>query len=249
MKIMLVVEYDGTNYIGWQRQTNGVSVQQMLEDAFFEVSGQRAAINGAGRTDAGVHALGQVAHMDTNCTIPPEKISYAMNAHLPYDIRVKSSENANDDFHARFSAKAKTYIYTYYNSEHPSAIYRNITAHVRGVLDISAMKKAAKSFCGTHDFASFCASGSDVTDTVRTVYSIDITNEKPFVRIEVTGSGFLYNMVRIIAGTLLSVGKGKISADDVEQIIADKDRNKASATAPARGLTMKKVFYTLPNEE
>jgi len=243
MRIKLNVEYDGTNYVGWQRQKNGTSVQQMLEDAFFAASGQRVGITGAGRTDAGVHAQGQAAHLDTDTTIPPEKLSFAMNAHLPADIKVTNSQEAGGDFHARYGAVAKTYIYTYYNAQHSSAIYRNTTAHVRGEIDVGAMKQAAQHITGTHDFLSFCASGSEVNTTTRTVYRLDIVREKPFLRIEITGSGFLYNMVRIIAGTLLDAGKGKIAADDVKKIIEGRDRSLASPTAPARGLVMKQVYY------
>lgn len=243
MRIKLIIEYEGTNYVGWQRQKNGLSVQQVVEEAFEKASGQNVVLYSAGRTDSGVHAQGQVAHFDTNTTIPPEKISFAMNAHLPSDIRVKSSAEVSEDFHARYGAKAKTYVYTYINTAHPSAIYRNTTAHFRGDVDICAMKTAAQFLIGTHDFASFCASGSEVDTTIRTVYQLEITHDEPFIRIEITGSGFLYNMVRIIAGTLLDVGRGKTAADDVKAIIDAKDRNMASPTAPAKGLTMKQVYY------
>ncbi|MBT3319174.1 MAG: tRNA pseudouridine(38-40) synthase TruA [Clostridia bacterium] len=243
MRIKLIIEYDGTNYVGWQRQTNGLSVQQVVEEAFEKASGSKAVLYSAGRTDAGVHARGQVAHLDTETSIPPEKISYAMNAQLPSDIRVVSSAAVSDEFHARYGAKAKTYVYTYINTQHPSAIHRNTTAHIRGDVDTSAMQQATKHIVGTHDFASFCASGGEVDTTVRTVYSLDVTRDEPFIKIEVTGSGFLYNMVRIIAGTLLDVGRGKLSVSAVKDIIAAKDRSMASPTAPARGLTMKQVYY------
>ena len=243
MRIKLIIEYDGTNYVGWQRQKNGISVQQVLEEAFEKTVGQKVVLYGAGRTDAGVHALGQVAHLDTTTSIPPEKISFALNTNLPSDIRVVCSQVVSDDFHARYGAKAKTYEYTYINAQHPSAIYRNTTAHIRGDVDISAMKQAAQTIVGTHDFASFCASGSEVDTTVRTVYSLVVSQDEPFIKIEITGSGFLYNMVRIIAGTLLDVGRGKRKAGDMQDIMDAGDRGKASATAPARGLMMKRVFY------
>ena len=244
MRIKLVIEYDGTNYAGWQRQKNGITVQEELEEAFFRASGERAVVHGAGRTDAGVHAEAQVAHLDTHCTIPANKISYAMNMLLPPDIVVRKSCEADKGFHARFLAKAKTYRYTFYNETHPSAIYRNTTTHVRGKIDISAMKNAAGYIRGTHDFACFCASGSDVIDTVRTVYRLAVTSDEPFIYIDVTGSGFLYNMVRIIAGTLIDVGQNKVSPEHVREVISGRDRTKASATAPARGLTLKEVHYT-----
>ncbi len=243
MRIRLTVEYDGTAYAGWQRQKNGYSVQQALEEAFFKASGEHAAITGAGRTDAGVHALAQVAHLETQCTIPPDKISYAMNTFLPPDIRVKRSERANDDFHARFNSCGKTYRYTICNEPHPSAIYRNLSCHICGSLDIEAMRAAAACLIGEHDFAAFCAAGSEVKDTVRTVYTLAITAAEPFLRIDITGSGFLYHMVRIIAGTLIDVGLKRIPPERMKEIMLGKDRKAASATAPAQGLTLVKVFY------
>ncbi|MGI5849033.1 MAG: tRNA pseudouridine(38-40) synthase TruA [Christensenellales bacterium] len=244
MRVKLIIEYDGTNYVGWQRQTNGIAVQQVLEQAFLKASGEYAVIHGSGRTDSGVHAEAQVAHLDTNCTIPPDKISYAMNRLLPFDIRVRHSAKVEEDFHARYSAKAKTYRYTFYNDIHASAIFRNITAHIYGKVDISAMKTAAEYIRGTHDFVCFCASGSDVKDTVRTIYTLSVTSNGPFIYIDVTGSGFLYNMVRIIAGTLIDVGQKKVCPEYVKDIILSKDRAKAGATAPARGLVLKQVYYT-----
>ncbi len=244
MRVKLVIEYEGTAYSGWQRQANGISVQEMLERAFFLASGEKATVHGAGRTDAGVHAEAQTAHLDTNCSIPPGKISYAMNMLLPPDIRVRRSMEVSEEFHARFSAKAKTYRYTFYNDIHSSALHRNTTTHIHARLDISAMKAAAAFLRGTHDFACFCSSGSDVKDTVRTIYRLEITSQDPFLYIDVTGSGFLYNMVRIIAGTLIDVGMKKISPEYVREIIGGGDRKLASATAPARGLTLKEVHYT-----
>lgn len=243
MRIRLIVEYEGTNYVGWQRQLNGLSVQQALEEAFEKASGEHVCITGAGRTDAGVHALAQVAQLDTHCTIPPEKISYAMNTFLPMDIRVKSSELADSDFHARFCAKGKTYRYTIYQATHPSAIYRNLSWHIRSELDAAAMREAAQYLFGEHDFAAFCAAGSEVKDTVRTIHAITITKAEPFLYIEVTGNGFLYNMVRIIVGTLADAGLGRIPPERVKEILEGRDRNAASPTAPAHGLTMVRVFY------
>ena len=244
MRIKLTVEYDGSGYAGWQRQKNGLSVQQVVEEAIEKATGAKTVIHAAGRTDAGVHALGQVVHFDTETTIPPQKISYALNTFLPEDIRIASSCEVSEDFHARYSAKAKTYVYTFYNAEHASALYRNLSAHARGEIDIDAMKKAAEKIVGTHDFASFCASGSEVDTTIRTVYSLEIIeHEPPFISLKITGNGFLYNMVRIIAGVLLDVGRGRLSSEDVADIIAAKDRRKASATAPACGLVLKEIYY------
>lgn len=244
MRVKLTVEYDGTGYAGWQRQTNGMSVQEMLERAFLKASGEAASITGAGRTDAGVHALAQVAHLDTDCTIPPDKISFAMNMHLPPDIRVQSSEAVAADFHARFCATGKTYRYTICNSIHAPAILRHTAAHVRGSLDIEAMQKAAAYIVGTHDFLSFCASGSEVEGTVRTVYSVDITGQPPLIHMDICGSGFLYHMVRIIAGTLIETGLGKRQPESMAQTIAACDRSMAGVTAPAKGLLMAAVHYT-----
>jgi tRNA pseudouridine38-40 synthase len=243
MRIRLIVEYEGTSYAGWQRQLNGLSVQQALEEAFEKVSGQRASITGAGRTDAGVHALAQVAHLDTNCTIPPERISYAINSILPPDIRVKRSELVDAAFHARFDACGKTYRYTIYRGAHPSAIYRNLSWNIRGELDVPAMREAGAYLVGEHDFAAFCAAGSEVKDTVRTIHAITLTETDPFLYIDVTGSGFLYHMVRIIAGTLADVGLGRIPPERVKEILDGKDRSAASPTAPAQGLTMVEVYY------
>ena len=239
----MIIEYDGTGYAGWQRQLNGLSVQQVVEEALASATGSQTVIHAAGRTDAGVHAQGQVVHFDTQTTIPPGKISYALNTFLPEDIRIVSSSEVDGDFHARYGAKAKTYVYTIYNAEHASAIYRNLSAHARGGINVEDMKQAAKHIAGTHDFASFCASGSEVDTTARTVYSLEISSEPPFIKIQITGNGFLYNMVRIIAGTLLDVGRGKLRADDVIAIMEAKDRRKASATAPACGLILKQIYY------
>jgi tRNA pseudouridine38-40 synthase len=248
MRIKLVIEYDGTNYAGWQRQKNGLSVQEVLECAFEKASGEKVRIHGAGRTDAGVHAQAQVAHFDTQCSIPACKISYAMNMLLPRDIRVKNSAEVDDHFHARFSAKGKSYCYSYYNAPHPSALLRDTTTHIRGPVDIRAMKIAAGYIRGTHDFACFCSSGSEVRDTVRTIYCLAVSSREPLICIDVTGSGFLYNMVRIIAGTLIDVGRGKISPEYVRAVIDGRDRAMAGATAPARGLVLKEVHYTPTHE-
>lgn len=243
MRVKLTVEYDGTNYAGWQRQTNGLSVQEALERAFEAASGEHAVIHGAGRTDAGVHAMAQVAHLDTDCSIPADKICYAMNMHLSPDIRVKQSERVNDDFHARFSAKGKSYRYTIFNAPHAPAVHRHTAAYIRGQLDIDTMRQAAVYVVGTHDFACFCASGSEVTTTVRTVYGLDIIQDGPFIIIDIKGSGFLYHMVRIIAGTLIEIGQKKRPPLSMKDIIASKDREQAGVTAPAKGLMMVAVYY------
>lgn len=237
------MEYEGTNYAGWQRQTNGISVQEVLENAFEAASGENVRIHGAGRTDAGVHAMAQVAHLDTQCSIPPEKICYALNMQLPPDICVKSSQQVDERFHARFCAKGKHYRYTIHNAAHASAVYRHTAAHVRGALDVAAMREAAAYILGTHDFACFCASGSEVKDTTRTVFGLGISQEEPFIRMDITGSGFLYHMVRIIAGTLIEIGQKKRLPVSMKQIIESKDRGRAGVTAPAKGLMLMSVYY------
>jgi tRNA pseudouridine38-40 synthase len=245
MRIKLIVEYDGTGYVGWQRQRDLPSVQEAMERAFEQAVGERVVIHGSGRTDAGVHAEALVAHFDTQCKVPPDKISYMFNMYLPPDIRVRHSEQVDDNFHARFDAKAKTYRYTIYNDRHAPAIWRHTTAFVRGPLDIERMRAAADKLCGTHDFKPFSGSGTEVKDTVRTIYSIKLAANRPYIYIDVTGSGFLNHMVRIIAGTLIAVGIGKREPTCIDAIFAGSEL--AGATAPAKGLTLKKVYYT-PDE-
>lgn len=241
-RIKLTVEYDGTNYAGWQRQENGVTVQQLIEENIQKVTGERVSLQGSGRTDSGVHALGQVAHFDTGARMPAEKFAYALNAGLPSDIRVIRSEEAEPGFHARFSAKRKHYRYVINNAEHASAIFRNTELHVHKKLDVPAMTEAARALTGTHDFSAFKAAECAL-DPVRTIYLSEITIEDNRVVYDVVGSGFLYNMVRIIAGTLIEIGKGKLAAKDMKAILESADRGKAGPTAPAKGLTLVSVDY------
>lgn len=243
MRILLILEYDGTNYAGWQIQKNAVTVQEAVETAIFEALGQRCRVTGAGRTDAGVHARGQCAQFDIQSHIPPEKFSYVLNLVLPPDIRVRESRAVSGDFHVRKGARMKHYRYTIYNAPHASAIDRFTTAHVRQDLDAEKMKIAAQYLVGTHDFAAFRAAGSDIVGTVRTIYSIDITRIDENIYIDVKGNGFLYNMVRIIAGTLIDVGKGRTSPSAIPGILESRDRIRAGATAPAQGLCMMGVYY------
>lgn len=243
MRILLILEYDGTNYAGWQIQKNAVTVQEAVETAIFEALGQRCRVTGAGRTDAGVHARGQCAQFDIQSHIPPEKFSYVLNLVLPPDIRVRESRAVSEDFHVRKGARMKHYRYTIYNAPHASAIDRFTTAHVRQDLDAEKMKIAAQYLVGTHDFAAFRAAGSDIVGTVRTIYSIDITRIDENIYIDVKGNGFLYNMVRIIAGTLIDVGKGRTSPSAIPGILESRDRTRAGATAPAQGLCMMGVYY------
>ncbi len=244
MRIRLTLEYDGTHYAGWQRQENALAVQQVVEDALSRLTRSRVTLTGASRTDAGVHALHQVAHFDTEARVPPEKYAYALNTMLPSDVRVVSSREAPSDFHARFSATGKTYRYRMLDTPHASAIYRNLSAHVIYPLDVNAMREEARAMIGTHDFGAFAASGSVVKDTVRTVYASDVAREPDgFVVLTVRGNGFLYNMVRILAGTLMGVGSGKLNKGAIARAIESGDRLDLGVTAPAQGLTLVSVEY------
>lgn len=198
MRIKLTIEYDGTAYAGWQRQENALAVQQVIEEALTKLTRARVVIAGASRTDAGVHALGQTAHFDTESRIPPDKYAFALNTMLPADIRIRKSEAVSEDFHARFSNKGKRYRYLIYQSPHAGALNRNTHAHVIYPLDDEKMRRELTALIGTHDFAAFAASGSVVKDTVRTIYSASLARRGDELELLVEGSGFLYNMVRII---------------------------------------------------
>ena len=242
-RIRLTVEYDGTNYSGWQRQENAISVQQRLEEALYKLLRQETRVTGASRTDAGVHALGQTVHFDTGSRIPPEKYAFALNTMLPDDIRVRASRAAAEDFHARFHARGKIYRYLMWNSPHASALFRNSHAHVMYPLDVSLMDREAQAVLGTHDFRAFAASGSVAKDTVRTIYACRVARSGDEVTLLVHGNGFLYNMVRILAGTLIQVGSGKLEGGAIERALAGKSRLSLGVTAPPHGLTLMRVFY------
>ena len=242
-RIHLIVEYDGTAYAGWQRQANAMTVQEKLERAILKLTGEEICVSGASRTDAGVHALGQSAHFDTESRIPADKFSFALNTLLPPDIRVTRSEEVPLEFHARFSTKGKRYRYLFHAAPHAGALTRNTHAHVIYPLDAERMQAEAQDLVGTHDFAAFAASGSVVKDTVRTIYRAEVTREGSEIRLVVEGSGFLYNMVRIIAGTLIGVGSGKLEPGAFKRAIASGDRLDLGITAPAHGLTLMEVFY------
>jgi len=243
MRVRLTLEYDGTRYAGWQRQENALAVQQVVEEALSKLTGESISVTGASRTDAGVHALGQVAHFDTSSRIPPDKYAYALNTLLPPDIRVRSSARAADDFHARFSAVGKRYRYLIHASAHAGALNRLTHAHVIYPLDLAAMRAELPDLVGTRDFKAFAASGSCVKDTVRTVRSAEIFQEGGEFALFVEGNGFLYNMVRIIAGTLISVGAGKLAPGAFRRALDTGDRLDLGVTAPAHGLTLMQVFY------
>lgn len=242
-RIKMIVEYDGTGYSGWQRQINAPSVQQTLEEAIRKLTGEPIGVTGASRTDAGVHALGQTVHFDTTRRIPGEKFSYALNTMLPDDIRVRHSCDTRPDFHARFDAKGKRYRYSIHNHAHASALLRNTHAHVIYPLDERLMRIEAQEMLGTHDFAAFAASGSIVKDTVRTISRVEVVRCGGDLTLTVEGNGFLYNMVRILAGTLIDVGSGRIASGAIKRAIESHDRLDLGVTAPAHGLTLLEVYY------
>ncbi len=242
-RIKLIVEYDGTNYAGWQRQKNALSVQQCLEEALYGFTGEITCVSGAGRTDSGVHALGQCAHFDTASNLPADKYSYALNAHLPEDIRVVSSCEVDVRFHCSLHAKGKHYRYTIYNATHANAQGRLTSAHIYHPLNVEDMKRAAADLVGEHDFSAYRSAGSDIKTSVRTVHSIEITQRGNYIDIDVKGNGFLYNMVRIISGTLIDIGRGRLEVGAARHALEKMDRKLAGITAPAKGLTMVEVFY------
>lgn len=241
--IKLTIEYDGTNYFGWQVQDNVVTIQGTIEEALERLLREKITLIGSGRTDRGVHALGQVANFWTKSNIPGDKFKYALNSLLPDDITIVDSEEVELKFHSRFHAIKKRYKYLVYNSEMPRALYRNYAYHFPYNLNIDEMIKAAQHFIGTHDFKAFMAAGSDVKTTVRTIYDFSIVKNKDLIEFSVEGNGFLRNMVRIMVGTLLNVGIGKINAEDVPKIIIEGERKNAGPTIPPQGLYLEKVFY------
>ena len=237
-RIKLTVAYDGTNYHGWQFQPGSSTIEGELNKHLSELFKEEIIVIGASRTDTGVHALCNIAVFDTNARIPAERVAYALNQRLPEDIRIRRSEEVAADFHPRKQATRKTYEYKILNEDFANPVER-LYAHFTYVpLDEKKMQEAAEYLVGEHDFASFCAAGSTAQTTVRTIYDISVERKGTMISIKVTGSGFLYNMVRIIAGTLMEVGKGRFSAEKVKEILEAKDRTKAGPTAPAKGLTL-----------
>lgn len=242
--IKLTIEYDGKEFNGWQKQPTKLNIQGTIEKAIEQITGEETDLMASGRTDAGVHALAQVANFKTNSQIPIDKFAIAINTNLKKSIRIIKAEEVDEKFHSRLSCKRKTYRYVINNSEFSSAIYRNLETHIEPKLDINKMQKAAKYFEGEHDFKGFKASGTSSKSSVRTIYKAEV-KELPNNRIyiELTGNGFLYNMVRIISGTLVDVGLGKIKAENIPNIIDAKDRNLAGKTLPPYGLYLVEVNY------
>ena len=242
--IKLTIEYDGKEFNGWQKQPNKLNIQGSIEAAIKQITGEDVELNASGRTDAGVHAWGQVANFKTESNLPIEKFPIAINTHLKRSIRIINAEEVDERFHSRLSCKRKTYRYIINNSEFASAIYRDLETHIPQKLNIEKMKKAIKYFEGEHDFKAFKASGTSSKSSVRTIYKAEVY-EMPNNRIyiELTGNGFLYNMVRIIAGTLVDVGLEKINPEDISNIIKQGKRELAGKTLPPNGLYLLNVEY------
>ena len=241
--IKLVIEYDGTTYGGWQKQKNNRTIQQCIEEAIKLVTNEEVELIGSSRTDAGVHARGMVANFITNSKIPADRFREAINTKLPDDIGIIKSEEVNIDFHSRYNSKGKTYCYTIINRYEKVCIERNYAYQVKDELNYDAMKEASKYFLGKHDFKAFKSNGSSVKTSVRTISDLRIECNNDIINIFISADGFLYNMVRIIVGTLIEVGKGKIKPSDIEKIIIDGDRTKSGPCVPPNGLVLEKVFY------
>lgn len=243
LNVLLTISYDGSNYYGWQKQNNFITVQQKVEEALSILLKKDIFIRGASRTDTGVHALGQRALFKENVSIPIEKLPYALNSFLPDDIVITAACTVDDDFHPQYSVDRKTYEYKILNSKFKNPMLRNYTEFVHYDMDIEKMKEACKYFIGEHDFKCFCAAGSTAKTTIRTIYDLMIEKNDNIISIKVTGNGFLYNMVRIITGTLIYIGEGKIKPEQVIDIIKSRDRTKAGKTVSPNGLTLLKIIY------
>lgn len=240
----MVLQYEGTRYNGWQRQGNtDNTLQAIVEKALFDITGEQVEINGSGRTDAGVHAMGQCANFKLQEPVSCEKIKGDLNKSLNKDICVLSVEKADGRFHARLNAKGKTYVYRVAIGEKADVFKRRVMFHYPCTVDVEALKKAAELLTGEHDFKAFCSNHRTKKSTVRTIYSIDISLENQVLEMRFTGNGFLYNMVRILSGTLLDVAVGKIKPEDITTIVGSLDRQKAGPTLPSGGLTLERVYY------
>ena len=242
-RIRTIIAYDGTDYVGWQTQNNGIAVQEVIEKAIYEVTGQRTSLQGSGRTDSGVHARAQVAHFDTDVRMAADKFAIALNTHLPADIRVLYSEETTPEFHARFSAKEKQYRYFVQTGAHADVFTRTYALHAYMPLDLDVMNEAAALVVGTHDFSAFMSTGREVETAVRTVSLSQWEKQGKFLVYSVQGNGFLYNMVRILVGTMLGMGSGRIPADSMAKALSSLSRRDAGPTAPAHGLVLWRVKY------
>ncbi len=242
-RVKLVVAYDGTNYCGWQIQENGITIEEVLNKTISDLVGEPIAVIGASRTDSGVHAMGNVAVFDTESRIPAEKMSFALNQRLPEDIRIQHSCEVSLDWHPRYCDTRKTYIYRILNRRFAIPTERLYSHFFYYPLNVEHMQQAADYLVGEHDFKSFCTPRTQVLSTVRTIYYIQIQKEGDMISITINGNGFLYNMVRIIVGTLLKVGTGLYPPEHVKEILDAKDRRIAGPKAEARGLTLQEIEY------
>lgn len=243
MKLKLTLKYDGTEYHGWQRQPNGITVQEVLEDTLERVMKKKTVVTGCSRTDAGVHAAMHVSSFECETSIPVHKIPLVLNQFLPCDIRAVSCVEVPMDFNARYHTVEKTYRYRILNSEHNDPFLSRFVWHYPIKLDVEKMKTAAGYMVGERDFTAFMASGSNAKTTVRNLKRVEVEKEGDLITITATANGFLYNMVRIIAGTLVYVGNGKLSAEEVKKILEEKDRRLGGVTAPPEGLRLEEVVY------
>lgn len=241
--IRLTLEYDGTAYAGWQLQPNGLSVQEVVEGALARVLGEKVRLTSSGRTDAGVHARGMVAHFETQKVLPLAAYREGVNRHLPHDIAVKEAQEAPAGFHARFSARGKWYRYQISASSARSPLLARFSWHVRGELDLAAMREAATFFAGRHDFAAFRGAGCEARTTEREIFSVEVEQEGELLAIDVKGEGFLRNMVRVMVGTLVEVGLGRRSPSDIPHLLREGSRPLAGRTAPPQGLCLMEVWY------
>ena len=241
--IKIVIEYQGKGFNGWQKQPDKLNIQGEIERAIADITGEDVDLIASGRTDAGVHSLGQTANFKINSEFPIEKFPIALNSKLKNSIRILSAEEMPERFHSRYSVKSKKYRYIINNSRYGSAIYRELEFHIPQKLNVKKMKEAVKFFEGEHDFSGFKASGTSSKNSVRIIYEAEVIEDGDRIKIELTGSGFLYNMVRIIAGTLVDVGMEKIAPEDITKIINSKDRKQAGKTLPPHGLYLVEVMY------
>lgn len=243
MRVLLVVAYEGTRYCGWQVQPNQLTVEEVLNRELSRLLKEQIEVIGASRTDSGVHAMGNVAVFDTETRIPAEKICYALNRSLPEDIVVQSSQEVPKDFHPRRTHCVKTYEYRIWNADFIQPFNRRYTHFVYKQLDTDAMKRAAAALMGTHDFTSFCSTKTQVQDHVRTITCAEVERDGALITIRLCGNGFLYNMVRIIAGTLIKIGMHEMPENCISSILRKEDREAAGPTAPAQGLMLVKIDY------
>ncbi len=242
--IKIIIEYEGTNYFGWQKQPKGPTIQETIENALENITGEKIFLSGSGRTDSGVHARGQIASFNTESKIKAAKLQMGLNSILPRDITIIDAQDVDKDFHAQFSAKSKLYTYNILNRTHPSALLRKRSWYVPQQLDIDQMKKAAEFLVGEHDFKAFAQSGAEVKTTIRTVLSVGIEQaDKDILEFNIEATGFLKRMVRLAVGTLVQVGKGRITPLDFSEILDSGEKTKFVYAAPAHGLYLEEVRY------